>query len=276
MIQILKSIFVGLCALVILSGCAANYTSERAHPDYVNNKVDIERIAIVPPIVEYNSLEFSGENVPIPEREEEMKQIIVDFAAEELRARGYEPVVVKREEVEAELDNYNIDLGKLREQYSQIRDVLYEKSVVKIEDSVKFEQSVGEAAAIVASYSDADAVLLMRYYAYEKTSGAIAKDVAVSVLVAALTGGVGVQPTSGEAVEVAVLDGISGNVLWTNHASLPSVEAASLKHAMQNLKHDIDDIETNGPEHVGIPAAPETDVDTSAAILPENEVKVGS
>lgn len=237
--KLIQFLGAAVAALTLTSGCAT-YTAERAHPDFANRNVDIERVAVVPPIVEFNSMEFSGEEVPLPEKAEEMRQILVNYAVEELTNRGYTPVVVDRALMNEELEAYNVDLGKLREQYDAIRETLYDGKAVKIEDVATFEESVGEAAAIVASYSDADAVLLMRYYAYEKTEGAIAKDVAVAVLTTALLGSAAIQATSAESVEVAVLDGLSGNVLWTNLASLPSTEATALKNALSTLQHDID------------------------------------
>ncbi|TCI01504.1 hypothetical protein EZV61_17450 [Corallincola luteus] len=245
-----KHCLVALLTLLFAAGCAQQQTSVRTHPDFANNRVNIERIAVVPPIVEFHTVEFSGEGVRNLEQEARFEKLLIERAVLALQNRGYTPVVVDREEVSHELANFNVDLGKLRQQYQQASERLYKQHHVSFEESVSFQESVGEAASIVASYADADAVLLMRYSGFEKTGGALAKDVAVSVLVGLLTGYVPVQEAEGEFIEVAVLDGVTGNVLWVNAASKAQANNSALSEAFTALQDDIDTLPSEAPTMV--------------------------
>lgn len=264
---LMKLTLPGMLALLFASGCAPQMTAERTHPEFASNKVDIERVAIVPPIVEFNKVEFSGEGVRDQEQEKTFESMLIRGAETALVERGYTPVVVEREQIAEELAAFNVDLGKLREQYNQARERLYQTPMVTLEESLTFQESVGEAAAIVASYADADAVLLMRYAGFEKTGGAVAKDVAVGVLVGLLTGYVPVANTEGETLEAAVLDGQTGNVLWVNAASHPAANNTALATVFEELQHDVD---VNVEEDTGVAAEIESEPEVESATVAED------
>jgi hypothetical protein len=93
-----------------------------------------------------------------------------------------------------------------------------EYQTISEKESKKIQISVGEAVNVISEKSGADAILLLRFSGFDKSSGYVAKDVGTSLLVTVLTLGtvVPVSAASGAITEVALIDGVTGDVLWAD------------------------------------------------------------
>ncbi|MBY6187953.1 hypothetical protein KUV89_15140 [Marinobacter hydrocarbonoclasticus] len=231
-----KLVLVATLMQGLLVGCSI--TSVRMHEDHSTHLSDMKRIAIVPPIIEMEKLNFDGENERLPEQEEAIKAQLVARATDRLEAQGFEVRVVERGEMETQFANFNFDLAALRESYTALVPALYDGKPVSEKDMASFSQSVGEAASIVAHYTESDGILLVRYSGWEKSAGNVAKDVASSVLVGVLTAGmvVPVQATSGEMVEAALIDGDTGAVVWSNIMHWGSNDGTAIENNFTQLE----------------------------------------
>ena len=223
-----------LFSWVIVSGCS--YTSVRQHQDFDEYLADIKSVVIAPPAVTIEEWQFSGDKVPLLEKKEKIRELIMLRAKERLLAKGFE---VKDFDFNAAMESdpdFAFEVNQVVEAFNEARAELYDGKPVTEENKDKFDASIGPVINPIASRSQADAVLLLHYYGYEKSAGMVAKDLAASVLLALVSGGTTVaQSMSGSQVEIAFIDGDTGAVLWVNTKAVPSLTAEIAKHTIDEF-----------------------------------------
>ncbi len=110
-------------------------------------------------------------------------------------------------------------MEKLRQASNKELNVMYRELVMDVEKANKFTNSVGSLANVFAEHSDADLVLFIAYQGFKKSTGMMAKDIFANSLFYALTGSINMQPSQGGSFAIALIDGNSGEILWTNVGS---------------------------------------------------------
>lgn len=241
-----ETAFASLLCVVFLAGCAS--TTTRTHPTLVSQLERIETVVIAPPRIEIQYLTLTGENERMLAKEAEIRERLVHSASEKLAAKGFSVIDFDFEKTIAEDEEFAYVVTQVREGFDQARlDLKMGKSIPE-SDARSIKTSVGEAVNIVAGKSGADAILLIRYAGFDKSDGYVAKDVGTSILVSVLTMGavIPVQPASGAITEFALIDGVTGEVLWAD------TRAGSLGHsvgdkAMESMPTDSDPIEPLPP-----------------------------
>lgn len=227
------SFFTGLIVLSALTGCAM--TPVRQHPDFASGKQKIKVVAILPADVEFRHLVFTGENERDSAREQAIASDLNATVGRLLEAKGY---VIKEDllkKAEAGDKQFNFDFEQFKNAYGQVYKELYAQPMVQEEQANKFKVGVGALANPFAQSCKADALLLIRYAGFDKSQGLIAKEVVGSALLAVLTGVVAVPAHNGGHIDLALIDGVSGDVLWTNAAGGPTASNASLNMALTKL-----------------------------------------
>lgn len=227
--QIGRGVIVALLLAATLSGCAM--TSVRQHPDFANGERKIKVVAILPAEVEYRHLVFTGENERDAEREKTIASEIESGMGVALQNRGYTTKFDVLNKARSGDKEFNFQLEQLKGAYVQISKELYAQPMVAEEESTKFKVGVGPLANPFAEIAGADALILARYQGFDKSGGLLAKEITGSVLLAALTGVYYVPAKSGGQIELSLIDGVSGEVLWSNAFGGPMEANASLMHA---------------------------------------------
>jgi hypothetical protein len=103
------------------------------------------------------------------------------------------------------------------------------------QQSKTFKVGVGPIANLFAVAGGADALVLTRYFGFDKSGGQRAKEVVANVLPAVLTHVAASSPGAGGRVEVGLVDGMSGDVLWTNKFAAPEPAGTILQRALEAL-----------------------------------------
>ena len=201
---------------LLATGCAV--TTNRLHPNLVEELKQVEKIVIAPPDVSINLIKFKGDNERISEEEERYKQVIVKFAEEKLVQSGFTVVDFDFKNAIDEDSEFAYLVNQVKEDFEVAKKDLKAGLSISENEAKKLQSKVGEAVNQVSNKTGADAILLIRYEGFKKSEGQIAKDIGTSVLVGVLTLGsvVPVQPASGALAEVAMIDGTTGEVLWTD------------------------------------------------------------
>lgn len=244
-ISMLKTHLGLLLILALITACAT--TTVREHPTLESQLLDVDSVLIVTPAVTIEQINFSADNERLIDLENTIKNDLISLATRELTARGFEIVDYDLEKAISEDENLAYAVNQAEEGFSEAKETLYEEQLSE-EEKRKFQVSVGTAVNIISEKSGADAVLLMHYIGYKKSAGYVAKDVAVGVLSGLL---LGVVPTSGNTssyVEVAFIDGVTGDVLWTNVFSAATLDLTAANKAMEAFPEDIDSPDVSGPE----------------------------
>lgn len=222
-----------LVLLVALSGCAT--TSVRQHPDFASGERKIKVVAILPVEVEYRHLVFTGENERDAEREQSIAREIESGMSVVLQRNGYVAKTDVLDKARSGDKEFNFQLEQLNGAFVQVAKELYAQPMVQVEQSNKFKVGVGPLANTFSAIAGADALVLTRYQGFDKSSGLMTKEVFSSVLFASLTGSISVPAKRGGQIELSLIDGVTGEILWSNTASGPVGAFANLENAMAKL-----------------------------------------
>lgn len=228
-----RGVVVALGLVATLSGCSM--TSVREHPDFASGKRKIHVVAILPTEVEYRHLVFTGENERDPEREKSIASDIESGMVAALQSRGYTAKLDVVEKARSGDKEFNFQLEQFRSAYGQAAKELYAQAMVAEGESTKFKVGVGPLANTFAGLAGADALIIANYQGFDKSSGLMAKEITSSVLLAALTGVYYGPAKSGGRIELSLIDGVSGDVLWSNVFGGPVSAGNSLTSAMARL-----------------------------------------
>lgn len=256
----------GVIGLVLLSGCAT--TTVRQHPQFADSTRQVHRIAILPPQVTHTLIQFDGKGPRNPEKEARISQDIVSSLRGGLEQRGYTVVT----ELVSALDGQDPDLSfqfeELKAGYQESKKELYSSLAMDEDAAQQFQLSVGPVANTFALLGQADALLLVRFDGIEKSSGQVAKEVVASALLSVLTGVVMVPAPETGSAELALIDGITGDILWTNvggSAGVGGVIALHVLAALPELPQVAGTAPTTDPQQEA-PAVAPTDEPTVAAL----------
>ncbi len=200
-------------ALSLLVGCAT--TTERVHPDFARRERATERLLVLPMDVKIMQVGFTGDNARIPAREAAVTADLARLVPALLTQRGHSTQLLDLDAV-TDAPDLRFVTEQVRTAYESVSKQLYEQINLPEDKRASIRASLGPVVNRLADYADADALVLVRGNGFEKTRGMIAKDVVAATLLATLTGQALVQPTSGLVTEVALVDGTTGDVLWTN------------------------------------------------------------
>lgn len=230
-----------LVVLVWLGACASKpTTTAREHPDIDQALLDIERVVVAPPIVSIERIVFSGENERLTAQEANVAAELVAATASALTERGYEVVPFDfAKEREADPD-FAFALNQVVEAFDRVKQDMQVGRPIPEADKRKFAQSLGEAVNLVADRAAVDAVVIVQFAGFDKSGGSRAKDMAASVLLAALLGSTAIQPSEGSYVELALVDGVTGNLLWTDAAAVAKLESGTIAAAIASMPADVD------------------------------------
>lgn len=219
-----------LAALSLLVGCATP-TSIRQHSDFAERTQAIKTVAILPPNVEVLEIVFSGDNARLPEREQAVTGELLQQAEDALESKGYQVAALDYARLTAENPELAFEIDQLKQAFRDAGEAMRKESATT-ENYARFKESVGERAGAVAAPLGVDALLLVDFNGFEKSSGKIAQEMAATVVFALLTGQVAVAQNSGSGVHLGLVEGSSGDVLWTNVAGHTAISGAVVNTAL--------------------------------------------
>ena len=225
-----------ILSIAIITGCA-NYTSVREHSEFSSAAKDIESVIVVPPQVHVELKVFTGENESLIDKERYIKRNLVDIAQNKLRNEGLKVIDFSFEDAIKEDEEFAFAITQCRNALDEAKKDLYSGGAVTIENKRNFQASLGPVVNFIAEHTGADSVLMMDYYGFEKSNGMVAKDMAAGILLAVLLGSTNAQIAApeGSALDIALVETRSGNVLWANRKSGQSLDASLANHALQEL-----------------------------------------
>ena len=229
-----------LLTALLFSNIACSTTTAREHPMITQQLELIDTVVIPPPVVSITNVVFTGENEQLERLENQISNLLVVAAKSRLEGQGYEIIDFDFESACAENPDLSFAIKQARDGFDKAKETLYKKVAIPESDKRKFKASVGTATNLIASMSGADAVVLIHYMGFKKSGGVVAKDVAVGVVLAALTGTYAQPPTEGAYVEVAVIDGATGDVIWADLKSNNKLSSEIINTAMVSLPMDMD------------------------------------
>lgn len=229
-----------ILAMIVTTGCAT--TTVREHPELEAHLNRVNSVVIAPPAVTIQQINFTGENERLTENEIAIRLELVKLARETLQSRGFDVVEFDFETAISEDEEFAYTLNQVTEGFAEARNQLYARAVVPEKEKRSIKASIGTAINMVSEKSGADAVMLINYSGMKKSSGEVAKDVAVAVMLTLLTGSTPVSNSEASQVEIAVVDGVTGDVTWSNVLNSPQLSSRVATTALKSLPNDIDPV----------------------------------
>lgn len=212
-----KAIFTLFIAqAILLSGCSfPHFTLERKHKDYYSLINQSKTIMVLTPTVSVSKIYYDGTSKEMLEEEAEVSEEISNKTKQLLERYGYTCKINSDVKFKSNRE-LQFDISKLKMTIDNTLPELYGKAV-KPQDKAKFNANVGPIASVVASQTNADALLLINYNAYHRSAGLQVKDFFADVLYGIITLGKSRYTYSSGARTFAILvDGASGSILWSN------------------------------------------------------------
>ncbi len=222
----------------IATGCAS--TGVLRHADLNEHLLEIDTVVIAPPVVSIEYVAFDSLNERMREEEERIRRSLVNVAESALYDHGYDVVEFDFEQALDEDSEFAFRVELLRHEFGFIRRELRENPNKPEGSMDSFRSSVGSIANSLSEKSGADAIFLMHYNGFQKSTGLIVKDATVALAVGVFTGITLVSPQNGATVELVMIDGTTGNVLWADVRGAAGLNAQATKASMEDLPHDLD------------------------------------
>jgi hypothetical protein len=227
---------------LILTGCSSlpNITT-REHTDLEVHLEKIERVVIVPPQVVIELINIDGDNERLSEKETTVSDTIVQQTSSMLVQQGYELVTFDFDQAVQDDPELAYQITQISQSYEQAKQDLQAGRPVTEANKRSYEATMGKAVISVAAKADADAVCLLHYSGFKKSKAMVSKDVGTSVLVGLVTLGymVPVYTRAGALFEAALVDGVTGDVLWMDMNSGP-LNTSIADPVLMTLPKDID------------------------------------
>ena len=223
-----------IIVFVYLTGCAGN-SSVRLHPQLQQELININSVAIVPPEVSVEEQAVDGENQRLKEREDEILGEILTIANEQLAEKGFRVVSYDFNNEISRNEDFAYTVNQVKEAYGEARKILYVDQDRAENEEQALTANVGSVINAVSQKTGADSLLLINYSGIKKSGGSVAKDITVGVIIGLLTGYVPVSAMEASYVEVALIDGRTGDVLWTNFSHGQYINSIILSRALQEM-----------------------------------------
>lgn len=223
--------------LVVCSGCATAGVVA-THPDFKTRRAHIHTMAVLPSKVEVYKLTFKGDR----EMMYDLLPPIAQWANQEIQTtfitRGYEMRSLRL------TDEAFANHPELKQSLSTIQDI-FNKRLEEYHHRWfpafrAFTYSIGSEVNVFADHTDSDALVLMQCTGIKKTGGEITKDLAQSLLIAAATLGsvLVIQYPSITVIQMAVVDGNTGDILWyADNTQDAAFDIANETHFRKTLRH---------------------------------------
>ncbi|GEM_PF-6682119 len=216
-----------------ISGCA----TYQVHPEFKERQKKIKSVAVMPPKVEAYILNFQGDKKMLSELVPVMAKTTMEQLEKVFSAKGYE---INKLDLSEENLTKNPDL---RTSLFHINE-LFEKQLQDIQKrkKSKFTYGVDAEANTFANLANSDVLIFTKEDGIKKSAGEVAKDVAKGLMITAACLLVGaiyipVPQTAVTVVQVAVVDGNDGAILWyNNNIATPNYDPENQKQLTVLIK----------------------------------------
>jgi hypothetical protein len=202
-----------LCLLISFCTGCANWNI-RKHPDFKSRQPNINVMGMLPSQVEVYKLTFQGDKVMMYDLLPPIEKQLTEEITKALTKRGY---TVQQLDLESDTIANSTELkNNLHTVKELVEKDLKEYSKKWFPGSKGFNYNVGPEINTLADAYKSDVLVLAKATGIKKTGGEIAKDWAKTILIAAASLGnaVIIYDSAITLVQMVVIDGNTGDILW--------------------------------------------------------------
>jgi hypothetical protein len=208
---------------IIITGLGCS-TTVRLNPRLEEKRDNIYSVGLMPGKANIVLVKFKGDNERLTEKEEATCAELERWVKMELNMLGWSVINADMGIESEDIDNdFRFTVSSLDKECNRVLGSLYKRPTWFTGQAKKCTSyTLGPDINILADRYEADALVFLRYRGFEKSGGEIAKDAAKSILIgiATLGSAVPIYYSRGGEVFVMLVDGDSGDMLWSNSASM--------------------------------------------------------
>jgi hypothetical protein len=187
----------------------------RQHADLAAHCQSIRQVAVVPPNVEMYLVHIGGSKELLQDRMRSISSDLVSLIEAQVATHGFRPLSMDRITAPSGSSEQLFRDAEISRLYGTISGEMYGKPL-SVAESRSIECKLGEEARNLASLAHSDGLIFLRFAGYRRTGASVASELAFKVLFS-LGGVYAPQEATGAAqLEVALVDGKTGDVLWVN------------------------------------------------------------
>jgi len=228
----------GLTAAALLFvACSGCYSTMRKHPQLEERRARIASVAVIPPDVEVIEHAFKGSGKRLREDEDRVRGNLASLTMRVLEDQG---LTAKRANLEEpalkEKPELRFKLTQVQEAFTREMGEAYQREMMRRSKAFKAEHSLGPGVNVFAEHAQADGLVFIRMRGFHESKGQRGMDYTLAVALAVATG-VYADPGSGEGavVQVGLVDGATGDVLWCNMRRATDLDGMSMEKAVQRM-----------------------------------------
>lgn len=229
-------------AATLLAACA-DTTRVRQDPQFASRRAAISTVAVLPPNVQF-SLRVGDASEKLVEASHRIATELGPLVVTRLEQKGFTPKADAFEEAYASRMEGPRQLAELIEKaYSEVDTKTGVWDLALKDHALNYQRSLGKSAVDLASHAHADALLFTMFHGWTRTTGSIAGEVATKIVLTALLGLLVPPDTSAYSrMLVALVDGRTGDVLWTNWTGKPSFAWAAKDYDSDELSRFVEEL----------------------------------
>ncbi|WP_460234177.1 hypothetical protein [Aurantivibrio plasticivorans] len=212
-----------LFCVILISGCASNTTpnakDQNMHPSLLDELQRIKTVVIIPPIVDIRFLTLTGEDEDLVSDENQIINYIKTTTRSHLEKAGYGIVEYNFDAAKSNDTNFTYTITKVYQDFYRVKSDLQAKRRIPQLNTNSMPIYVSEAIHDITHKVGADAILISRFSGYKKSVAYVAKEAGAVFTQNLLTTNRHRRKAStanGAIIDIALLDGHTGELLWTN------------------------------------------------------------
>jgi hypothetical protein len=227
-------------ALVILTVWLAGCVSTmRKSPRLEERRKTISTVAEMPPDVEIIEDAFKGAGKRLRDDEDHARIRLRTVVTKAIEKRGYRVRDAKLDEAHfREEPDLRFKTTQIQEAFARTMREAYETRSMERSKAFHYERTLGPDVNVFADRAGVDALLFVRMNGFKKSAGQRGMD-----LLEAITLGY-MQPGEACVVEVALVDGTTGDLLWSNMGQVEDIDGFMMSLKVKGLinglpKHEL-------------------------------------
>ncbi len=202
-------------SLMLLTACT---TTIRQRPDFHERVAQVVEVGIMPPDVIVTKIMFRGDNERLTKEERGLARQLPPLLLRSLAEHDFTVRVVPLDdEMFKAFPELRFETTQSQLAFARAMNQMYETVDILESDSLTSE-SLGPEVTQFADVAGVDTLLFSRYSAFRKSEGELAMELIIGLIVG------GIPVAEGGALEVSLVDGITGDVLWCNHVQRTNQE----------------------------------------------------
>lgn len=202
---------------LLLAACGPKMTTIRNHAAYEKTITSSKNFVVLPPTVEVNLVDASGQFKRQHSYEYQLEDVIIDVLSEKLRQKNYAIKPASRRMIHDLKASKNI--LAFRENFQEKINKLYVKALWPEEQAFAIEEEVNGEIKDFRERTKADLIVFVEYFGKFKTKGASTKSIAGDIALAMLGVRKAYKPEDDPEyieIRVALVDAKDYRILWSN------------------------------------------------------------